>query len=220
MIRYVFIVLCIAAPLALADSSTSRVNGSIHVAPSEQHGDVSTVNGAIRIDADAEAADVRTVNGSITLGERAVARSVRTVNGSITLRSGARVSGGVRTVNGSISLGEEATAGSLSNVNGTIRLDRAHVRGDVETVSGDIDVGAGSRIDGGITIHEPSGGWFRWRERTPRVVVGPEAVVSGTLRFEREVELYVSDRARIGPVQGAEAIRFPGERPPEHQRVL
>lgn len=215
MIRFLFIAICAAAPLALADSTTKKINGSLHVAASEQAGDVSTVNGSIHIGAGAEAADVRTVNGSVTLEERAVARSVRTVNGSITLRAGARVSGAVRAVNGSLTLARDATAGSLSNVNGTIVLDRAHVRGDVATVSGDIDVGAGSRIDGGIVVRSPGRSWLPRRERTPRVVIGPEAVVSGTLRFEREVELYVSDRARIGPVQGAEAIPFPGERPPK-----
>ena len=44
----------------------------------------------------------------------------------------------------------------------------------------------------------------------------PGAVVQGDLRFEREVTLYVSDKATIGRVSGATAIIFAGESaPPE-----
>jgi hypothetical protein len=46
-------------------------------------------------------------------------------------------------------------------------------------------------------------------------VIGPGAAVKGTLRFKREVKLYVSDRATIGPVEGATAIKFTGDRPPD-----
>ena len=46
------------------------------------------------------------------------------------------------------------------------------------------------------------------------VVIGPGAVVQGTLKFEREVKLLVSDRAKIGVVEGATAIKFSGEHPP------
>jgi len=40
------------------------------------------------------------------------------------------------------------------------------------------------------------------------------SVVGGTLRFERKVNLYVSERATIGRVEGATAVRFSGDRPP------
>ena len=46
------------------------------------------------------------------------------------------------------------------------------------------------------------------------MVIGPGSVVQGTLNFEREVELYVSDTATIGAVEGAKVVRFSGERPP------
>ena len=38
---------------------------------------------------------------------------------------------------------------------------------------------------------------------------------SGPLVFEQEVRLYVSDRATVGPITGATAIRYSGARPPE-----
>jgi len=38
-------------------------------------------------------------------------------------------------------------------------------------------------------------------------------VIAGPLKFEREVELYVSTRAQIGPVTGAKPIPFSGNDP-------
>jgi hypothetical protein len=45
------------------------------------------------------------------------------------------------------------------------------------------------------------------------VVIGPDAVVSGTLEFQRDVELYVSDKAKVGDVVGATPKMFSSERP-------
>ena len=106
--------------------------------------------------------------------------------------------------------------GGLKNVNGQITLKTAHVGGGLSTVGGDIDLSGESRVEGGILVQEP-GGWFGGsssRPRKPRIVIGPGAVVQGNLRFEREVELYVSERATVGPITGATAIRFAGDRPP------
>ena len=57
-----------------------------------------------------------------------------------------------------------------------------------------------AHVDGGIHV-EKDISWFHiwfWSEDTSRVVIGPGSVVGGTLRFERKVNLYVSDRARGG----------------------
>jgi hypothetical protein len=83
-------------------------------------------------------------------------------------------------------------------------------------VTGDIELGPNARVDGGIHVEQDTS-WFRfwfWPGDTPRVVVGPGSVVGGTLRFERAVKLYVSDRATIGRIEGATAVRFSGDRPP------
>jgi hypothetical protein len=39
--------------------------------------------------------------------------------------------------------------------------------------------------------------------------------VQGTLQFKREVELYVSDSATIGTVDGATPQKFSGDQPPQ-----
>jgi DUF4097 and DUF4098 domain-containing protein YvlB len=202
----------------MAADDVSKVNGSIEVAASQQAGSLSTVNGAIRVGAGASVAAVNTVNGRITLDERATAESLKTVNGSITVATGARVSRNVAAVNGTITLARDADVqGRVANVNGTIRLDGAHVGQGIQTVEGDIEVGGESRVEGGIHIEEESRSWFSFSfwEDMPRVVIGPGAIVQGTLKFEREVKLFVSDTATIGLVEGAEAVKFTGERPPE-----
>ena len=159
---------------------------------------ISKVMGSIDIGADQHSGDVSTVNGSIHIGENAVVGRADTVNGSVTLADGADV------------------AGTLSNVNGAIRVAAAHVGGLIDTATGDIELGPNAHVDGGIHVEKDTS-WFHiwfWSEDTPRVVVGPGSVVGGTLRFERKVSLYVSERATIGRVEGATAVRFSGDRPP------
>lgn len=231
--------LCLAAlaclPLvAIAnESSVSKVNGSVRVAAGQSAGDVSTVNGSVTIEEGAIASDVDTVNGAITIERNATvqkvesvnggvslaadvkAASVETVNGTLKLAEGAQVSGNVSAVNGSAQLAKGADIkGQLSNVNGKMTLNAAHVGGGLKTVNGDILVGADSRVEGGILVEKPNLNWFNHgHHRPPRIVIGPGAVVEGKLRFEHEVELLVSDRAKIGPVDGATPQSFSGDAP-------
>ena len=64
-----------------------------------------------------------------------------------------------------------------SNVNGAIRLESAHVGGGIETVNGDIDVGSGSHVDGGIHVREA--GRCQLSPNVPTIVIGPGATVNG-----------------------------------------
>jgi hypothetical protein len=189
------------------------VNGTVLVPDGEQTGSVGTVNGEIRIGDNATLQGAQTVNGSISVGSHATADSLTTVNGSISLSDDARVAHAVSTVNGGLTLrnGSEVDGG-LTNVNGTIELNTAHVGGGIRTANGDINIGGHSRVDGGILVTKSSG-LFQFMHE-PRVVIGAGAVVNGELRFERKVELYVSDKATIGPVVGATAVRYTGEAPP------
>lgn len=209
--------LCVAllagsSAYSIAAEDISKVNGSISTQTGQTVGDLDTVNGSIQLAANARAEDLSSVNGSITVGDDAVFNSADTVNGRISIGARARVSKDIEAVNGGISLAEGAdVSGRVSNVNGTIRLSAAHVGHGIETVSGDIEIGADSRVEGGILI-EKSNSWFG-SGKPPRVVIGPRAVVDGTLEFRREVELLVSDSARIGDVKGATAKRFSGDHP-------
>ncbi|MEO7066109.1 MAG: hypothetical protein ABI114_04320 [Rhodanobacter sp.] len=213
-----FAALALALPLSVAASSNdiSKVNGSVRVEANQQAGDVSTVNGSVHIESGATVHEASTVNGAVDLGAKATATEITTVNGAVRLAAAARVNGDVTTVNGSVSLAPGAdVSGELTNVNGTITLDNAHVRGGITTVNGDITIGANSRVEGGILI-EKSHSWFSWfrsNSRTPLIVIGPHAIVQGTLEFRRDVVLKVSDSAQIGPVKGAAVIKFSGAKP-------
>lgn len=208
------------AVLACAGSAAqgedlSRVLGSIDVQPGEHAGDVSTVNGSVRIGEHAVIGSASTVNGSIQVERNVTAVSLTTINGAVQLAGGDRIAGSIHTVNGSLDIEPGGdVAGNLTNVNGSILIRSAHVGGRIDTVTGDIDIGPASHIDGDVIV-EPDTSWFHLYVRVPRIVIEPGSVVKGTLRFKRQVQLFVSDRAQIGPVVGATVQRFAGDQPPQ-----
>src|SRR5688572_4952150 len=217
------LVLALAAsmPLAAHDGeydhgSISRINKSISVEDGGKAGDLDTVNGSIRVGESATIQSAETVNGGVRMGRGAHADSIETVNGGVDLAEDTTVARDVEAVNGSIELMRGAeVVGDLENVNGAIDVRAARVGGRISTVSGDIRVVEGARVDGGILVEKPSG-WFNWnssQNRPPRIVIGENAVVGGELRFEREVELHVHQSAKIGKVVGATAKTYTGTAP-------
>lgn len=193
------------------------VNETIRVEAGQTTGDQSTVNGSVHLGRAAHADALGTVNGSIVLAEDATAESAETVNGGVKLGSNARIARDASTVNGGITLERGAAiGGNASNVNGEIRLDAARITGTIETVNGDIEVGADSRVDGGIHVSKPGGGWLNFGSSSgmPHITIGPRAVVGGTLQFDREVVLRVSDSAQIGKIVGATPVTYSGDTPP------
>jgi hypothetical protein len=206
-----------AAPgVAFADEAvTSRINGSINIEAGEHTGDLSTVNGSIHVGAGAVVGHVNTVNGGLSLDSRAMASQLTTVNGSIDVGNGGRVQGSVHSVNGSLHVDSAGdVAGDIGNVNGNIHIAAAHVTGSIDTTSGSMDLGPNAHIDGDVLMREDTG-WHFGFQSIPHVTIEPGTVVKGKLRFERKVILFVSDRATIGPVQGAEVKKFSGDHPPE-----
>ena len=215
MWRFAVIALAAFSAVALgASENFDKVNGSIRIEGSRTVGDLSTVNGSIDVGEGTRAQDVETVNGSIQLQQRVIAQSVETVNGSVRLGAETQVLESAETVNGRISLEKRVqVGGDLETVNGDLLLDEAKVDGQLRTVNGDITVGAASRVGGGILVEESKGWSLSKSKLVPKIVIGPGAVVEGTLKFEREVKLYVSHTATIGKVEGATPIRFDGDQP-------
>jgi len=225
--KFIVTILALGAALGLAlsvapeavvahESSTARVLGSIDVEPGEHTGDVSTVNGGVHIGTDAVVGHAHTVNGGVHMEPRATATELMTVNGGINVEDGGHVTGDVHTINGSLHIDKGAEVlGAAYNINGSIHISGAHVAGSITTVNGDVDLGPDSRIDGDVVVKEDSSNnWHVGHERYPHIVIGPGTVVKGELRFERKVVLYVSDRATIGAVHGAEVLKFSGDHPP------
>ena len=198
----------------------TSVNGSISVgADAIVTGNLKTVNGTIRVDAGATIEKASTVNGGLRVAENTRTESLSTVNGSIRVGAGTSVYGEVSAVNGRITLerGAEISDG-VGNVNGQIDLSGATVGGNVQTVSGDIELADQSVVRGDIIVEKPGGwSWGKEKRRKPRIVIGPGSRVEGEIHVERTVELYISDSANVGAVTGEmsmdDAERFSGNRP-------
>ena len=228
--------LALASGGALAQEDISKVNGGVSAEAGQTYRDLSTVNGGIRIGDGArlrnaetvnggirggdglQAEDMETVNGGINLGARAQVDTLTTVNGGIRLGTDARVGRHIESVSGGVFVDRGGrVGGNVGTVNGAIGLVDTDLGGGIETVNGDITVGVGSHVKGGIRIEKPKGNWgVRWgKPKVPRIVIGPDAVVDGELVFEREVTLYVHQSARIGNVSGATAQRYSTPTPPK-----
>ena len=210
MIRYALALTWAVSTVALAAAGNiSKVNGSIEVETGQEAGDVSTVNGGIVIGQGARVRDDRDgqrfdpprgPGGCDRRPTPSTGRSPSASRSRSTARSG--------TVNGGVELGKGSRiGGSLETVNGRMSLTEATVGGGLETVNGDITVGANSRVDGGILVDKPSKNSSIRKQRNPRITIEAGAVVNGTLRFEREVDLYVSPSATIGSVEGVPPVR-------------
>lgn len=215
--KRLFLLLALSAstPLVLAADSISKVNGSIHTTANGSYGDLDTVNGSIQLASGVQVRGVETVNGSIRVDDNVQARAIETVNGGIRAGRNLVLEKGLETVNGGIFVDRGSRiGGSVETVNGAIGVVGTQIAGDIETVNGDITVGIDSHVKGGIKVSRPSFNISLTAPRKPRIVIGPNAVVEGTLLFEREVTLYVHDSARIGPVSGATVQRFSGETAP------
>lgn len=210
----------VSVPDGGSSDGASSVNGSITIGEDATvTGDLQTVNGSIRVGAGSRIEDASTVNGTIRIASNVHSEDLETVNGAIKVADQVVVDGGITAVNGSISLDEgSSTAQGLSNVNGGITLTASTVDGDVSTVNGDISVMEGAVISGDLTVEKP-GGW-RWNNsdrNKPEIVIGPGSRVEGTIILEREVDLYISETASVGGVEGVmsmdDAVRFSGSRP-------
>jgi hypothetical protein len=187
------------------------INGPVDIPAGTTAESATTINGGVTVGDGAKVGEAATVNGGIRLGADSTTSSARTVNGGIDVGNGAHIAENVEAVNGGIHLGNGAdVGGSLTNINGGIRIDSAHVGKGISTYNGDIEISNGSHIEGGIHVQKPDFG-NESMKRVPRIVIGNGAVVDGTLKFDRDVKLLVSDGAKIGPVEGATVQLFSGD---------
>jgi len=201
-------------------SGATSVNGSISIGENAiVTGNVKTVNGTIRVDRGAAIEKASTVNGGIRIADSVQSESLETVNGSIKVATNVSIAGKISAVNGRIVIEANSVVSDIvSNVNGEIELSGAEVGAELKTVNGDVSLEDGSVVKGDIVVEERSGwGWGKSKSRKPRVVIGPGSRVLGTIILKREVELFISDTAEVGNVEGEmtidDAVRFSGRRP-------
>lgn len=226
----------LAATIVAPGTSQDSVNKSLTVGTGTQVKDVETVNGSIEIESKSSAEQVETVNGSIDVGDDVSVESLATVNGSIRAGTGLKVSADVETVNGRIEVGVgSAVQGSVSTVNGRVQLEQssvgknvetvngglsfnnARIGGNVELVNGRADVLAGTIVAGDLIVRKPKGNWgWGSKSKPPVVVIGAGSEIGGRILVENaEAKLYVHDSARVGAVEGVQAVKFSGASAPE-----
>lgn len=221
LFAFVFLAGCgsVMGDFSLADGSThdddiSVVNGSIRIGKDcRVNGEVSSVNGSVQVGHNSVLGEVSAVNGSLSVGDNVTVNGpVENVNGRISIGQGSRVSGSVSTVNGQVRFESGSSAdGTVSTVNGRITLLGAEVAA-LGTTNGVLEVLEGSHVKGRLRVIRPKGFSLGDDERV-RVVIGAESVVDGPLVFERPVDLFVHESARIGEVEGADPQRYSGEEP-------
>jgi predicted acyltransferase (DUF342 family) len=201
-----------------ADGASS-VNGSVTVGTyATINGDLETVNGSIRIGEGTTLGDAETVNGSLKVGDSVRARNLETVNGKILVGGNATVDGAISAVNGKIEVGAGTqVARDVETVNGQIELSGSRISGSITTVNGHVYVVDGAEVRGNVTVKKPNNRGWGSNTKKPKVVIGPGSTVEGVIYLEREVELFISDSATVGGVEGemsmADAQRFSGDRP-------
>lgn len=198
------------APIEIPDgtqnaSAAKTVNGVIRIGNdvSVTHGgDFRSVNGAATVGARSTVPGITLVNGSIRVGEDSRTGELATVNGSISVGPRTQVADGISTVNGAVLLSEDAeVVGGVTAVNGRITLAGATVVGDVGNANGGVQLLGPAVIDGNLTIRRPRG--ISPSDKPPLIVIGEQARVTGTLTFEREVDLRVHRDAQVGEIVGA-----------------
>ena len=198
----------------------STVNGSITVGDNAVvDGSITTVNGSITVNKDSRVKDAETVNGSIRMGRGVAAGNVESVNGEIRLDENVSIAGVVSVVNGKITMGKGCrVSDDVSNVNGNVSISSSEIGGDLGTVNGDITLTDNSVLHGKLTVEKPGGwNWNKTNRRKPRVVIGPGVQVMGSIHLEREVDLFISETAKVSGVSGKmsmdEAVLFSGPQP-------
>ncbi|MBU6422076.1 MAG: hypothetical protein KGQ62_08330 [Gammaproteobacteria bacterium] len=194
-------------------SGTSTINGVITVgAGAVVDGGLRTINGAIRLGAGAQTGDLTIVNGGIALADGAHAGKLEGVNTAVTLGKNALIGADVAIVNGDLrSAPGTRIQGSAAVVNGDMALCGTVVSGHLSFVNGTVWLADSSSVQGDITAKQPKGS--SGNNPPPVVVIGPHAIVGGSIIFERPGQLYVSDSAVIHAVQGATAVKFSGDAP-------
>lgn len=196
----------------------SSINGNVSIgAGASVAGGVHTVNGTVDVENEAAIEEAETVNGNLLIGAGVRSHTLSSVNGSIRVAENVTVDGDVTAVNGRIGIGPGSrVTRNVRSVNGAIKLDGTDIAGNLETVNGDVTLANGAVLHGDLIVEKPSG-WGTSRSHKPQVVIGPGSSVLGRLRLERPVDLFISESAGVGGVEGAmrlaDAVRFSGDRP-------
>lgn len=176
----------------LAGCNTS-INKSIYIQDGDRRSSgVNSVNGSVIIGDDCEVkGQCRSVNGAIRVGEGSKTRGLQAVNGSITVGARCRISGSLSSVNGPVRVGRDVEVRrNVTSVNGDISLTGVSVGGDAHTHNGDIELSAGTEVEGDIVIKRSKGSHRNTRRLVIRIT--DNAIVHGdVINRDRDLEVRV-----------------------------
>lgn len=195
----------------VVDGDVSNVNGSISIGRECRiTGNVRNVNGRISVGPESQAGAIRNTNGAIALDQGASVERITSTNGAIDLGENVRVAGNVENTNGRIvTASGTRIGGTVESLNGRIQMVGSQAAG-LSTSNGGVELLDGTRIDGELHVRRTRG---TVASGASRIIIGPDVVVTGPVRIEREVELYIHESATTGEISGADPIRYSGDTP-------
>jgi len=101
----------------------------------------------------------------------------------------------------------------VATTNGRIEISDSSIQNSIETSEGDIEIN-NTVVHGDVLIRK-KGFWdfIGLDFFAPKVVIGPNSVVEGSLFIHRKAKLYVHETAQVTAIDGAQAEYYSTARP-------
>lgn len=195
----------------VSDRGISTVSGDITVGKSARiKGNIESVSGNIEVAVKSKVKHVSSVSGDIAIGKNVSCENLETVSGDIDLYEGCQVEGGIETVSGNITgRGGCDIFENIESVSGDVEFDDVRLRGDIETVSGDISLFNGSIVEGDIIINRKPEFFSRNLSKL-EIVIDMNSLVKGSIRVEEKdanVFVYLKNGGKVrGEIINAEVV--------------
>ena len=179
-----------AAPLLLATAfltvilpglGACAIDRSVSVGPGEQRGATRVIDGDLEVERGASVGSVRVIDGQVRLAENsAVERHTLITDGDLIMREGSKIRGG------------------LIAHHADLQLTGASIDGEVELfcTGGRID---GSHIAAPVTVRKRAL-WHVRCDQPRRLVIGPGSEIDRLVLETRNIDVEISDGAKIGEV--------------------
>ena len=168
--------------LAVSTLTGCVIDRSISVPPGETRGPTRVIDGDVDVERGGRIESVRVIDGELTLNEdSAVAGNAHVTDGALVMRAGTRI------------------GGDLIAHHAELRLTGAQIDGEVELfcVGGRIE---DSRVYASVRVRRKAL-WYVDCDGPRRLVIGPGTVIDRLVVETRDVEVEVSEQARIGEIR-------------------
>jgi hypothetical protein len=205
----------LVAQVSLLGGCALFIEGNYVVDRGDFRKSIRAVDATVEVKPQARARSISTVDGAITLGRWAQAGALSTVDGRIEMDQGSVCHGPINNVAGSIRLRGARVAGNVRTVTGGVDTDNTLVEGDVEAISGRLQLLGLTHVKGGIVISSPDPKSNDPEQaRPPTIVIGPQVVVEGGIRSAHGGDVWIHrDHASLGTISGVNVHWYDGDPP-------